>query len=225
MGKNKCEAGAPAWLLTYGDMITLVLCFFVILFSMSEIRKDRITHTMRHFQAQFGVLPAQRTTVQIFQQPQIMTMTETFVLRRGPPGTHPAVMTIREAERTRVTIGAADLFRPDSAELTPSGKAILREVAPDLRGYTNRIDVRGHTASSAYQDGWFLGFQRAYAVMEYLTSPACRVEERRFRVTSVGANDPVADNVTEEGRRRNRRVEIIMSEDQVTGLGELTPGE
>ena len=212
--------GAPAWMTTYGDMITLLLCFFVILLTMMEMRKDKVTRTSRQFQKQFGVLPAYRAQQQVFKQPQTMTDIQAFVLRRGPKGKTTSVKTIREDQRTAITIGGTELFRPDSAELTPQGKQMLQEdIAPTLRGYQNRIDVRGHTASSGYEDGWYLGFQRAYAVMSYLSEEG-KISKRRFRVTSCADNEPIASNLTPKGREQNRRVEIIMTEEFIKDIDE-----
>lgn len=211
-------AGAPAWMTTYGDMITLLVCFFVLLFTMMELKQPKVTMTMRQFQKHFGVLPANITQMQVFPQPQQMTTVQTYVLRRGPKGRHHDVRTIVEDKKTKLTVGGNELFRPDSAELTPQGQQILREdIAPSLIGFTNRIDVRGNTASSGYDDGWYLGFQRAYAVMDYL-SQSCGIDRRRFRVTSCSDNEPVASNQTEKGREKNRRVDIIMSEELIKDL-------
>ncbi len=219
------EEGAPAWMVTYGDMVTLLLCFFVLLFSMSEIKKDKLKKTMRAFQAQFGVLPKYKATVQVFVQAQRMTETESFVLRRGPPGRHTAVQTITEDERVKRVIGGKELFEPNSARLRPYGQQLLREqVAPDLRGYKNRIEVRGHTAKAPYgpdaefQDAWELGYRRAKAVMRYLVD-ACGIDERRFRVVSCGDNEPQGKNLTAAGREKNRRVEVIMTEDEIKDIG------
>ncbi len=207
-------------MLTYGDMVTLLLCFFVLLFSMATLNKPKIIRTMQHFQQQFGVLPKFKTTFQIFQQPQQMTQTESFVLRRGPPGDSPAVTFIAEDERTKIVIGGKDLFRPGTAELVPEGVRRLKEdVAPRLKGFRHRIEVRGHTASNtpgSFEDLWRLGYERAYSVMRLLVDEA-GIDRERFRLVSCADTDPRADNASEEGRKRNRRVEIIMTEDLVTG--------
>ena len=205
--------GAPAWMTSYGDMMTLLLCFFVLLFTMMELKQEKVTRTMRQFQKQFGVLPAYRASMQIFQRPQVLTETQTFVLRRGPKGDTTEVRTLVEDDRTKITIGGTELFRPDSAELTPAGELLLQtKIAPTIRGFRNRIDVRGHTASSTYEDGWYLGFQRAYTVMNFL-SQRCEIPSRRFRVTTCADNEPLETNQTAEGREKNRRVDIIMTEE------------
>jgi chemotaxis protein MotB len=215
--EEKAPEGAPEWMLTYGDMVTLLLCFFVLLFTMSEIKKDKLSKTMRAFQKQFGVLPKYKATVQVFVQAQRMTETESNVLRRGPPGKHTAVQTIVEDEKMKVIVGGKSLFEADSAVLLPEGRQLLlTQVAPDLRGFKNRIEVRGHTASTGRvdRDLWYLGYERAFAVMRFLADPNYGgIDPRRFRVVSCSDNEPRATNLTDVGREENRRVEIIMTEE------------
>ncbi len=212
------EPMAPLWMITYADMITLLFAFFVVLFSMMEIKQPKVDMTMRQFQKQFGVLPDKPTQPQPFINPQTLSLVQSAVLRRGPRGKHDAVRTIIEDKMTKRTIGGSELFRPDSAELTPTGRQLLQnEIAPALQGYTNRIDIRGHTASSNYEDGWVLGFQRAYAVLDFLTN-TCGLDSRRFRATSCADNEPLATNQTPQGREQNRRVDIIMTEEPISEL-------
>ncbi len=123
-------------------------------------------------------------------------------------------------------IGGKSLFRPQESELLPSGKELLRqEVAPDLRGFKNRIEVRGHTASGASgpggmpEDTWFLAYLRAQSVMRYLVDE-CGIDIRRFRVVSCGDNEPLDSNLDPRGRERNRRVEVIMTEELIKEPGE-----
>ena len=228
MAKKKppAEEGAPAWMLTYGDMITLVLCFFVILFSLSEIKKDRVTRTMRAFQKQFGVLPAYKATLQVFVETRRMTQTESNVLRRGPLGKHLNVQVIDPGRKMKIVIGGKSLFREGEEYLLPEGREFIRtDVAPSLRGYENKLEVRGHTASASYdvgsrwRDAWQLSYHRAYNVMRFLVEE-CNLEERRFRVVACGDTEPIASNLTEEGRIQNRRVEIVMTEEFVSERAE-----
>ncbi len=216
------EEGAPAWMLTYGDMITLVLCFFVLLFSMSEIKKDEITKTMRAFQRQFGVLPAYKATIQVFVQSRRMTQTQANVLRRGPLGKQPNVQIIDQGKKMKIVLGGKSLFKENDYELMLEGKEMIKnDIAPDLKGYENKIEIRGHTASATYgpgsqwADAWELGYRRAKSVMQYLIDE-CGVEEKRCRVVSCGDTEPISTNLTAEGRTKNRRVEIVMTEEFVS---------
>ena len=224
MAKRKEDPpeGAPEWLLTYGDMITLVLCFFVLLFSMSEIKADKLTRTMQAFQSQFGVLPRFKASVQIFVQPRTLTQTEANVLRNGPPGVNLNVEAIDQGKKMKIAIAGKQLFRQNEAILLPAGRTYLQTyIAPELKGYENKIEVRGHTAAapsgteSSFRDEWELSYARAYAVMRYLVD-TCGIEERRFRVVAAGSTEPITSNLTPMGQERNRRVEIVMTEEFIS---------
>jgi len=227
MGRKKKES-APGIsadflaLVTFSDLMTLCLTFFVLLFSMSEIKTVKMKATMRAFMAQFGVLPRQTTSVQVFESPQRVMQTESSILRRGPLGRHTNVVALVEDEKTRIVIGGKTLFEPENSTLLPEGKRILeQEVAPDLKGYRNRIEIRGHTASILRKDvdATHLAYLRAESVARHLVS-VCAIDPRRLRVISCSDNEPVGSNQTPEGREANRRVEIIMTEELVRDAGE-----
>lgn len=217
--KEDPPEGAPEWMLTYGDMITLVLCFFVLLFSMSEIRKDRLTKTMRSFQKLFSVLPKYKASVQVFVQPRTLTQTEANVLRKGPPGVSLNVETIDQGKKMKIAIAGKQLFRENEAILLPVGRTYLKTfIAPEMKGYENKIEVRGHTASApkgsggGFRDEWELSYARAYAVMRFLVD-SCGIEEERFRVVAAGSTEPVNSNDISMGQESNRRVEVVMTEE------------
>ncbi len=220
--KKEAAAGAPAWMTTYGDMITLILCFFVLLFSMSEIKKDKVTKTMRAFRKQFGVLPKYKTTVQIFLETRRLTQTEASVLRQGPPGKSLNVVAIDPGKKMKIVVGGKSLFRENEHTITAEGRQVIRErVAPELRGFDNKVEVRGHTATAAYgggsqyADAWNLSYRRAHAVMRFLVDE-CDIAERRFRLVACGDAEPLRSNRLPEARAENRRVEIIMTEELLT---------
>jgi len=208
-------------LVTFGDLMTLCLTFFVMLFTMSEIKKDKVSKVMRAMMMQLGVFPRHTSQIQIFQPSARITQTEAFVLRRGPPGRAMDVQTIREHDRARRVIGGKLLFEPESAELLPSGRVFLDQyIAPDIRGYHNLIELRGHTASLSRKDisARDLAYARAKAVADHLIEN-CGIDPRRFRIVSCGDNEPVENNATPAGREANRRVEIILTEDIVEERG------
>lgn len=197
-------------LTSFSDMMTLMLTFFVLLFTMSEPKKPRIQATMQAFMRQVGVLPHSSSPMRPTMTPQRTSQEEANVLRRGPPGKRADVTTLVENERQKIIIGGEDLFRPGSAELSAKGKRLLQsDVAPDLKGFRNRVEIKGNTAQSAdeSQDLWALGYARAYSVMRYLVDD-CGIEEKRFRLISAADNEP-----RDPGNPAlNRRVEIIMTE-------------
>ena len=105
------------------------------------------------------------------------------------------------------------MFPADSAYLSDSEQAKIRQIAEILANYPDRdILVTGHTALAGTEEGRLqLSQERAEAVAEYLVEIGAR-ERDQVILRGVGAQQPVADNSTEEGMRRNRRVEITILE-------------
>ena len=113
-----------------------------------------------------------------------------------------------------VAISLEDVrFNPDSAELVADERTKLDRIAEILARYADRdILVGGHTALAGTEAGrQSLSEQRAAAVAEYFVKTGVR-DASRIVTRGFGATEPVADNASEEGRRRNRRVEITILE-------------
>ncbi|MEM5947965.1 OmpA family protein [Spirochaetia bacterium 38H-sp] len=104
-------------------------------------------------------------------------------------------------------------FPPDSAVLLPSEQDKLKKIAEILRKYPDRdLKIAGHTALAGTAEGrQKLSIERARAVAEFLLSLGVRSPEQML-IEGYGATRPVASNATEEGRKKNRRVEIIILE-------------
>jgi outer membrane protein OmpA-like peptidoglycan-associated protein len=104
-------------------------------------------------------------------------------------------------------------FNPDSAELLDREKAKLDQITGILRRYGDRdILVGGHTALAGGEEGRMrLSRERAASVADYLVEQGARHPDR-IVLRGYGAERPLGDNNTEEGRRRNRRVEITILE-------------
>jgi outer membrane protein OmpA-like peptidoglycan-associated protein len=113
-----------------------------------------------------------------------------------------------------VSISLEDIgFYPDSSVMLPGEIAKLDQIADILRRYPDRdILVSGHTALAGTVEGRMsLSVERARAVTDYLLTQNVRSADR-IVVRGYGAERPIADNNTEEGMRRNRRVEITILE-------------
>ncbi|HOX48077.1 MAG TPA: OmpA family protein [Spirochaetales bacterium] len=113
-----------------------------------------------------------------------------------------------------VSISIEDIrFQPDSARLLPAELDKIARIAEILKRYPGRdILVAGHTALAGTAEGRkLLSEERARAVAERLIASGARVAER-IQVAGYGAERPVADNATEAGKARNRRVEIVILE-------------
>lgn len=150
-----------------------------------------------------------------------MTQTESYVLRQGPPGKRQEVTIIDEGEKMKIVLGGKALFREWDHNLTAEGRDLLRELAPDLRGYRNKLEIRGHTASADFSQGgqyasaWNLSYLRALAVKDFLVEEG-ELNQRRFRVVACGDTEPLKSNLLPGAREANRRVEVVMTEELAT---------
>jgi outer membrane protein OmpA-like peptidoglycan-associated protein len=122
-------------------------------------------------------------------------------------------VTVEEGEKgVKLTLKNIQ-FQPDSFELLPSEKQKLQKIAQILKKYPNRdIEIDGHAAKIGSDElGMILSKNRAKAVGDYLLSIGATTADKMI-IVGKGATEPIADNSTEAGRIKNRRVEITILE-------------
>ncbi len=240
--KPQPPEGAPEWMVTYGDMMTLLLCFFVMIVAMSEIKKDETKYiqAVASIQKVFGyrggigavptdlppeVSPARREMAQMAKQ---LKQRMSKSADPGQQGRHTTVKSIRDG--MKFTVGGTAMFEEGRAELLAKAHGELREIADRLRGYRLKIEVRGHTSSAELpanspfksnvnrrsDDHMGLSIARAKAVRDFLIGlgpERGRIDSQRIRVTGVGDCEPLVDRAYEpDHREKNDRVEIIVTE-------------
>jgi chemotaxis protein MotB len=191
------------WLITYSDMVTLLLSFFLLMYSfsvMTEERRNELVEELRTVSANTNVIrerpredleQAAREIASQFQQDQA------FV----------------ENTETEVTVGLSSevTFASGDAALSDAGRAALVRVAAILARLPNTVAVEGHTDSVPVRGGrfssnWHLSAARAQSVVRLLVENG--VDARRLQVIGYGDVRPREANETPEGRGRNRRIEI-----------------
>jgi chemotaxis protein MotB len=206
--QKKSAPGVPEWLVTFGDMMALLLCFFILMQMFSQLRQDReyqrvITAIKEAFgySGGIGVLPINDPPVRsIIEQLEEMAIKqyEENKTARSPvdsvDGAFVRVTKIREG--TMFTLGGPAVFDELSAEVTPAIRAELKKLATLLAGRNNKITVRGHAHAkylpengSPWRDLTDLSYERARAVMIVLVELG--LEDRVFRLEPVGAREPV----------------------------------
>ncbi len=211
------EEGAPAWMLTFTDLTQQVLVFFVLLFSMSNLDPVRMMRLAEQFRSIAGGAPIVAPDKSNFVPWVVMEFkdvdTPGGAVVKSVEGSD--VVVERTREGIKISVEGDAFFAEGSAEVPSRGKAVLREIADLVRGTYNKIEVRGYTAAnvedSVAGDHWVLGYRRALNVARLLIEGG--VAEARLRMASGARNDPVASNLLPERRGRNRRVEIIVSEE------------
>ncbi len=105
------------------------------------------------------------------------------------------------------------LFQSSEAGLLEEGKVLLEKISPILDQSLGSIDIEGHTDNIPietinFPSNWELGATRATNVLHYLVTQD--IEPSRLRAITSGETRPIADNSTEQGREKNRRVSIVI---------------
>lgn len=226
------DAGTPAWMVTYGDAMTLLLCFFVIIVSMSEMKKDQkfmdVMESLRvafgGYKGSVGAVPLENTPANtIIEQLLKLEIPEKMLQRantneQGLQGKEWRVTNVRNG--TQVVIGGRITYDRFSATLKPAARHLIGQAAEIIRGYNTKILVRGHATheplpeDSIYDDARALSYARAAAAAKALEEHGVRSD--RLMLVAVGDNEPLARQAyTEERRALNRRVEILVTEDLI----------
>ncbi len=224
---------------TYGDMITLVLTFFVLLYSMSSMDQSK----WQYIAGALSKADTQQDNVQVLLEPNpendpsaiydnevpevqdeadIVDFEDFYMYLKQVIVSNKLQDSVSvEMSKTGVYMRFRDniFFAGDSDVLLDEGKYILEIISDGIRSINERIKavrVGGHTAGSANStvNEWRLSSGRADSVINYMISlDAC--EPDRFSSAGYGKYRPVEDNDTEEGRRQNRRVEIVFIRNDV----------
>ena len=217
--------------MTYGDMMSLLLTFFILLVALSEIKKEEVYQSViQHIQQAFGIRGG-GGTAESRTEPKLTLVErlQKLELRKNPEqnesNTDDPGVEGKEAQVTKVregmlfTQGGRITFEPGSADISEHAKRQLAVVANLIRGYNNKIEVRGHAAAmelgakARYEDLWTLSFARAKAVMDYLTSPRVGIRPERIRLVANADFEPLAKRVyTAVDQMPNRRAEILVME-------------
>ncbi len=226
--KKQAAGGAPEWMVTYGDMMTLLLCFFVIMLSMSEIKQeDRFRQVVESIQQAFGytstieVAPGDVDPVNsmIRKLKQIIVPDninkEGDVDEEGIDGRVQKVTDVRDG--IQIVVGGRIAFERFSAVLKPEAEERIARVAEKIRGHNTKLIVRGHATNeplpieSPHPSPMDLSYKRAIAVAETLSRNGVRQE--RITIEANGDREPLhAQAYDDERRAENRRVEIIVTE-------------
>lgn len=212
------------WLLTYADLITLLLAFFIIMYSMSHLDAKRFG---RVSEALSGVLAGGANNplvadiyddlpgsgpLRIARLEAIMRSVESKAYEQGIDQKK------FESELTErglvIHIMESALFQPGDAQLGAPAMAILDIVAEELKSAPNHIRVEGHSdnvpiSTGKFPSNWELSSVRATEVVRYLIN-AHGINGERISALGYGKFRPIRPNNTIENRAKNRRVDVVV---------------
>ncbi|MBD3265618.1 OmpA family protein [bacterium] len=231
--KQEGGGGAPEWMCTFSDMMSLLLCFFVLLFSLSTIEKVKFEQAIGSIQGALGRIPMFFNTSYIkpntIQPQKAEPLQNTKILERAKEAIAKQIRNKLVAEERstevvvegveegiRFTVTGRALFEPGMARVTDEGKDTLLQIAEILNDFEElHVRIEGHTDSSPvpsnsiFPNNWRLAEARAYATLAYMRDQG-NVREARMSFLSSGPYRPRFKNDTLENRALNRRVEIIL---------------
>jgi len=227
--KRAAPSGAPEWIVTYGDMMSLLLCFFILLAAMANFddQDKMMMSALESIRDALGT-PGQRgwMTDEVLDFKSLLLQLQHPVPPdkpksvgqsdvKGVDGQFYRVARVREG--VSVSIGGPIIFRRCSAELEPESRFLISRIAERVRGYRHKIQVTGHTSAaplpddSPYPDKLALAHARARAVRDYLVE--LDVAPERIHIIAVGPYEPVVKHAySEDNLAENRRVEILICE-------------
>ena len=209
---EKVEPGS-AWLIPYGNMMTVLMVFFLILYVFSY-QADTATYerVVTKIQQEFALMgeKAEKIAKKAQEAEQVEKMANYFAEK----GFDRFARVEIDAERVRVTLANPVLFSLGEAVLKEEAKLLLKPISELTRILPPRIIIEGHTDNipifgGKYRSNWELSADRAISVVKYMIGEE-KVAPERFAVAGYGEFRPIAPNDTEENRGKNRRIEIVL---------------
>jgi chemotaxis protein MotB len=222
--------GTPAWVITFGDLMSLLLCFFVLLLSFSEMDRNKYRIVSGSMKNAFGI----QSKKPIFESPRGQKLIskefdQAIVLIKVQDVIDPIKqeleddfqefkasvdVVVDEKEVTIRMMGEAT-FNTGQSKLRKEFEPLLLKIGEVLSKTKGEIIIAGHTDNvpligGQYRSNLGLSMARAGTVAEYLLK-STSIDPKRLSTMGFGEYRPLASNDTARGRKKNRRVEIIVS--------------
>lgn len=218
--KHKCPpAGAPMWMVTFSDMVTLLLTFFVLMLSMASMDKVKFEQASDSLAGAFGVLgSADKTEV---APPKVMTFSPvnddftSQVYRRLKTKLrelklNKKIKLVKDRGAVVLRVDEAILFASNQAQLQPDAEPVLRKVAEMVRPLPLNLKIEGHTDDRGNEmANWNLSVDRAISVLRFMATNQL-VPLTRMSATGYGSQKPLFPNASDQERALNRRVEFVL---------------
>ncbi len=217
-------AGGMRWLLTYSDLITLLMVFFTVLYSMSRVDAEKFKALAGSLRSSFfsgssggssgtGFMPGGAGGAEGGGGDVLEDLGYELAAETESLSSQGSVSIYYGDRGLTISLGAV-LFRPGEADLLSEAKAILDKVSPTIAKVPNYVSVEGYTdnlpiSTHDFPSNWELSARRATNVIHYLVDSS-KIPASRFFVVGYGEYRPVAPNNTERNRAMNRRVDIVI---------------
>lgn len=221
------------WMVTYSDMVTLLLTFFVLLLSMASLDPVRFTQASNSLKDAFGMhqQPAQlEFTLPILPSPPQTKFTP--VQQEMTTKIHERVkaqlelknlnddvdLVQKDSETIILRVNESLLFKPGQSQVPPASYPTLRNIADIIRPLPMKLLVEGHTDDLKVADNpignWDLSVARAVSVLRFFKQGDL-LETERMSAIGYGPDLPLVPNRDEASRAKNRRVDFVLRLDRL----------
>jgi chemotaxis protein MotB len=226
--KAAAKENAERWLLTYADLITLLMVFFVLLFSMSTIDKKKYQELAGSLNRAFNVnvLQGQQpislspssggaNAISVLEQQNFQHINQIVQqIEQQNDISQQQITSQITKDGIAITVSGTLLFYNGTDQIKPDGLALLQKLGAYLVTLPNPIRVEGHTddipeQSAQYPTNWELSSARAVAVVRYFTDTS-QMQPVRLSAVGYGQYQPIVPNDTRAHREENRRAVIVI---------------
>ncbi len=203
------------WEITFTDMLTLLLTFFVFIIAVSSFK----TEDYKLFWKSFPLFPKEQPHTKSFKvelikgiklprlpreaEPLLNELEETFA-----KSSHAGVDVFYTENKISLVVSEELTFTGGRSQLKEEIKPMLAQLIPTMQATPFHVSVEGHSDAQTSEkiDNRLLSLDRALDVARFLVESG--LDKQKISVSGYGPHRPIADNGTKEGRLRNRRVEI-----------------
>lgn len=231
--KKSGPAGAPMWMVTYSDMVTLLLTFFVLLLSMASLDPVKFTQASNSLKDAFGMhrQPAQlefalpilpsppQTNFTPVQQAMTTKIYERIKAQLKLQNMNEDVDVVqKDSDTVILRVNESLLFKAGQSQIPPTAFPLLRNIADIIRPLPMKLLVEGHTDNTKVSQNplsnWDLSVARAVSVMRFFKQGDLLNTERMSAI-GYGPDHPLVANHDETSRAKNRRVDFVLRLDRL----------
>lgn len=235
--ESRPAAASTTWLITFADLVSLLLAFFVLLFAMSDVKteqwqavKETLSERLNPDTARQRPVPAADFSVKWLIDPERLDLDYATAVVRDKLKSDAALAGVsirRLKDRLVITLPGDSLFEPRSARLTPDALQTTFMLAEILHNADNRVDVNGYLGDDADgADGtvskWTRSATRAIAVARAIRRAGLSRSITAYGLADTGYSELAASLTKERRKQLVGRVDIVIREGSVNGdHGEL----
>ncbi len=224
--KQEC-ASIPGWLVSFGDLMSLLLTFFILLYSMSTVSIEKFYQSIRGLTEAFGGRSMTDTSRSLIKNKIELDFKDMHPRLKKKKAILKELSEIKESLRragieaevidhgSKITLRVASdkIFLPGSAQPTREALAYFSTLCKRLKRSGFHLTIVGYTDSTPihskrFKNNWELSAYRAISILRFFIK--CGYDPRFLSAEGRGEYDPIAPNDTPQGRAKNRRVEFVI---------------